>query len=455
MNGPLRPRAVGRAPGRVPMSRRAALLLPLATAGCGLFDNWFGDNKPPLLGTRIPVMPVGHALDVDNPDARRVALPPPAANPSWPQAGGNAAHAMGHLAARDVLSVAWQADIGAGGGYRRKITARPVVAGGRVFAMDSDANITAFDERSGSRLWRLNTRAKHDRSSNVGGGLGWDGGVLYATTGRGDALAIDPADGHVAWRQTMGNAARAAPTIADGRLFIPLIDGELVALSAADGRRLWSYQGGAADTEALGLPSPAYADGIVVAGFGSGDLVGLRASSGLVVWSDTLASGIGRTSLIDLSSVRAMPVIADGAVFAIGLGGLMVSLDLRSGRRVWERNVGSGETPWLAGDWLFILSSDMQAAALSRSDGAVAWVTPLPRYKDDKDQTGPIRWIGPTLIADRLVFAGSIDRAVALSPYTGRVLGRQELSGAASVEPVVAGGTLFIVTDDAMLSALR
>ncbi len=437
------------------LGRRSALLLPLATGGCSLFDNWFGATKVPLPGERFPVLAPGPGLTVDVPPGTRVVLPPPVVNPSWPQAGGNAAHAMGHLAARDVLAEAWTADIGTGGGYRRKITARPVVADGRVFAMDSDADVTAFETRAGRRLWRLDTRAKHDRSFNVGGGLGLDGGVLYAATGRGDALAIDPATGHIKWRRNLGNAARAAPTIADGRLYIPLLDGRVVALATGDGTQIWTYQGTAADTSILGLPSPAYADGIVVAGFGSGDLVALRANSGSVVWSDTLAAGEGRTSMIDLPSVRAMPVIDNGQVFAVSLGGLLVSLDLRSGRRIWERDVGSGNTPWLAGNWLFILSADSRAAALSRADGTVAWVTQLARYRNEKNQSGAIHWLGPTLISDRLVFAGSTRRALAMSPYTGKILGEQPLSAAASVEPVVADRTLYIVTDDGRLMALR
>ena len=49
--------------------------------------------------------------------------------------------------------------------------------------------------------------------------------------------------------------------------------------------------------------------------------------------------------------------------------------------------------------------------------------------------------------ADRLVVAGSTQQALALSPYTGKILGQQELSGAASVPPVVAEGTVFVVTD--------
>jgi outer membrane protein assembly factor BamB len=44
---------------------------------------------------------------------------------------------------------------------------------------------------------------------------------------------------------------------------------------------------------------------------------------------------------------------------------------------------------------------------------------------------------------------------LAVSPYTGEILGQQDLSGAASLGPVVAGGTVFVVTDDGRLLALR
>ncbi len=437
------------------LGRRAALLLPLGLAGCTFLDDLLVTNKPKTPGDRLPVMAAARGLEVDNPAGRHIALPRPVANPAWPQAGGDVSHVMGHVAAADTVAEAWTADIGAGGGYREKITALPVIAEGRVFTMDSDAVVTAFDTHTGNRLWRADTKAKHDRSTNVGGGLAFDGGTLYASTGRGDALAYDAATGKRRWRGSVGTAARAAPTVADGRLFIPTIDDQLVALATDDGRRLWAYQATNADTSLLGLPAPAYSDGLLVAGFGSGELICLRGAGGSVAWADSLAATRGRNSLIDLSAIRGMPLIQGGQVFATGLGGLTVSLDLRSGRRLWERDVGSAETPWLAGDWLFLLSLDNEVVAMNRNDGTVAWVTPLQKFQNPAKQRGPVRWVGPVLVGDRLVLASSLKSAVAVSPYTGKLLGQQDLSGPASVSPVVADGTIYIVTDDAKLLALR
>jgi hypothetical protein len=44
---------------------------------------------------------------------------------------------------------------------------------------------------------------------------------------------------------------------------------------------------------------------------------------------------------------------------------------------------------------------------------------------------------------------------MAVSPYTGKILGQQELSDAMSVAASVAGGTVYVITDDATLVALR
>ena len=394
-------------------------------------------------------------LAVDNPADRPVALPPPAPLPACPQAGCAPSHVGGHIAVRDTLAEAWKSNIGEGGGYRRKITARPVIAGGRVFAMDSDAVVSAFDIRSGGRLWRFETAREDEDSTNVGGGIALDGGTLYAATGLADVIAIDAGTGKPRWRTRLPTAARAAPTIADGRLYIPTLDDQMVALSAADGAKQWAYQASAADTSVLGLPSPAFADGLLVAGFGGGDLICLRAATGAVSWTDSLASIRGRTSLVDLSAIHGMPVIAEGRVYVAGLGGLLVSLDLRSGRRLWERDIASDQTPWLAGAWLFVLDTEQTMVAVNRDDGEIAWLTQLPKWKDEEKQEDPIRWLGPTLAGDRLIVAGSSSEALAVSPYTGKILGRQPLTGAASVPPVAADGTVFVICDDGNMIALR
>jgi outer membrane protein assembly factor BamB len=435
-------------------SRRAAVLAPLALGGCSLWDSWFGTTKPPLPGKREPVAASGRGLTPDA-DAPKVTLPPPVRNAGWPQAGGNPAHAMGHLAANPVLAQAWATKIGAGGGYRRKILAQPVVANGLVYTMDSDAVVSAFALASGARAWRTDTKDKDADSTNVGGGLAVGNDTLFAVNGLGNLVALDAAKGVEKWRTNIGAPGRSAPTVVEGRLFLTTIQDRLLALAANDGHQIWSYSALAATPSVLGRPAPAFANGLVVAGFSSGELACLRAESGNVVWTDNLG-GAGAGTTADFSAIRGRPAISNGRVVATGMGGLTVALDLPTGRRLWERAVASEDSPWVAGDWLFIIALSEQMAAINAADGRVAWVSALPRWKNPEKQSDSISWWGPSLLGDRLVVAGTNQDALSVSPYTGAILSRQVLSGpAAPLEPVVADGTLLVISDDGRLLALR
>ncbi len=437
------------------LSRRAALFAPLALTGCGLWDDWFGTKKTPLPGKREPIMAERRDLTVAE-SGGKVVLPQAVRNAGWPQPGGNPAHMMGHLQANEALTEIWRSDIGAGGGYRRKILAQPVVDDGVVYTMDSDANVSAFDLNTGGRRWRVDTKNDDADSSNVGGGIAVDQGTVYAANGLGDLVALNAADGKVRWRSEIGAPTRSSPTVAEGRIFLTTVEDRVVAFSATDGNTLWSFRSATASTSMLGRPAPAYSRGLVVAGLGSGELVTLRADTGRVAWTDGLGGSRGRASSADLLSIRGAPVINEGRVFAIGLGGLAAGIDLPTGRRLWQRQVAGADTPAAAGDWVFLVSTDQEIMALNANDGRVAWITPLPRWENPEKKKDPLTWFGPLLVSDRLIVTGTSEEALAVSPYTGQLLGRQRLSGAASpVSPVVANGIVLIVTDDGRLAALR
>jgi outer membrane protein assembly factor BamB len=442
------------------LARRSALLGPLAATlalgGCSLFEDWFGDKKTALPGKREAVFVDRRGLVVDEAPPK-VVLPPAVRNAAWPQAGGNPSHLMGHLEANDHLSEAWKANIGEGGGYRQIIMAQPVVLNGTVFTMDSDAVVSAFALTDGKPLWKVDTKPKdNDDSTNVGGGLGADGTTLYAVNGLSVLVALDIATGKEKWRQDLGVPGRSAPTIADGRLFVITIDDRLSAFSVAEGRQLWTHQAATPVSSLLGRPAPAYYRGLVVAGFGSGELACMRADSGSVVWTDGLGAARGRAAVADFLSIRGLPVVVNGLVFAISMGGLLVCNDVPTGRRVWERQVAGEDTAYIAGDWMFIISARQEIAAVNINDGRISWITQLPHWEDPEKRKKTLTWYGPLLVSDRLIVTGTSEDALSISPYTGEILGHIKLSEAgAPTVPVVAGGTVLIITNDGRLTALR
>jgi outer membrane protein assembly factor BamB len=331
-----------------------------------------------------------------------------------------------------------------------------VVANGIVFAMDSDSVVTAFNLNTGARLWRTPTVNEDLDSTNVGGGLCWDGSTLYAVNGMAELLALDAAKGAVKWRHGIDVPARSAPTVAEGRIYLTTIDSKLLALSSDDGHQLWSYQATQTATTVLGTPAPALAQGIVVAGFGSGEIAALRVESGNVIWTDGLGLAQGRPTLVDFVAIRGEPVISNGQVFATGLGGLTIAADLLTGRRVWERRVASENTPYIAGEWMFLISTDQQIGAINTNDARISWVASLPRWENPEKKKDVITWFGPVLAGGRLIVLGTNSQALSLNPMTGETVTNMTLSDVpAPFAPVIVDGTMLVVTNDGKLTAWR
>ncbi len=442
---------------RPPFRILAVLIAGAFLGACDLAPDWFGGTEaPPLPGQRLSVLALEGTIE---PDPRiadlDVRLPRPYVNESWPQSGGYPDHAMHHLAGGDRLVPLWRSNVGEGSGDDGRILTTPVIAGGRVFAIDAIAEISAFDANSGKLLWSIDSRIEDDEEDGFGGGLAYARGLLFATTGFGHVLALDPSSGAQVWRQDIGIPMRAAPVVAGGRMFVVTYDNQLWALSVKDGAVQWSNAGIAETAGLLGAASPAVDSDIVIAPYSSGELIALRVENGRTAWADSLAPIRAVTPLAALSDINGHPVIDRGWVFAIGHGGRMSAIDLVSGNRLWDQSVGGVQTPWVAGDFLYVLTSDAEIVCLSRRDGRIRWVTPLPRFEDAADREGPIEWVGPVLASDRLIVASSAGEALAVSPYTGRIMGRIRLPGGAVTAPVLAKGTLFILTDDAELLALR
>lgn len=433
----------------------AAALTASLLAACD--TGWFGKiDAPPLPGERISVLLHERTLVPDPKTAgAEILLPPPSINPDWPQAGGYANHAMHHIETGDVLKPIWQTAIGAGADDQERFVAAPIVAADRVFAMDVDSTVSAFDANTGDELWSAELTPDEEDDGHIGGGLAFENGRLYVTTGFAQVIALDAGTGAEIWRQTVGGPMRTPPTARGGRVFAVTVDNKLYALHGGDGSTLWTHNGISEVASLLGGASPAVDAGVIVVPYSSGELIALKVENGRLLWADSLAS-IRRTDVVStLAHIRGRPIIDRGRVFAMSHGGQTVSIDLRSGRRIWDKEIGGIESPWVAGNYVFAVTNNSEVICLARDTGRIYWVTALPRWKDEEDRKDPIIWTGPILVSDRLIVGGSHGQALALSPYSGNILGQEEMPDGVSVAPVVANGSVFFLSDDAELTAYR
>jgi outer membrane protein assembly factor BamB len=284
------------------------------------------------------------------------------------------------------------------------------VAGSVVYTATNGNIVFAVDAATGTQLWRRTTTSDENGQLAVSGsslviagdngpfalaaGNGrqlWDvptqgvvpllgaGGVAYAgfapkvnTTG--GVTALDPATGTVAWTFRFPGVADTAGAlaVADGVVYVTTGDGEIFALSAADGtkRQLVSGFG------EFGAGAIAVAGGVVYAGLDDqkGTVVAVNVASGKTLWRQSLGAAAFPASLAS----------ANGVVFAGMLrslqssgsaGAELYALNATTGRQLWSVPVDGGVNagPVAVGGAVYTGSADGVLGAWQANTGNKLW----------------------------------------------------------------------------------
>lgn len=441
------------------LSRTIGIAFALITLNACSSSGWFGNDeeKPPLEGKRVSILELQRTLEPENEtlSAQGFVTPTMWRNEYWPQHGGYADHSMQHIELDRDLEQAWRTDIGEGSTDGLPLTAQPIVVDGRIYTMDTDSIVSAFDIENGRKLWDIDVRDEKEDDAVIGGGLAYSGNRLFMTTGYDEVIAVSPSDGTLKWRTTIPAPARAAPTAHQGRVFVTTMDNKLVALDAAEGSILWEFAGLNETAGLIGAASPATSRDTVIPAFSSGEISALRVENGAQAWTENLSTRNPLSGLSNISDIRALPVVDKGLVIAISFGGKMVAIEKRTGNRIWQRDIGGSETPWLAGNHLFVISNDNELIALGRDNGVIRWVTQLPRFENPESKDGAIYWTGPVFAGNRLIIAGTNGYILEFAPDTGEQINAWSTGRKISISPVIAGGTLYLLADDGTLMAYR
>jgi outer membrane protein assembly factor BamB len=427
-----------------------AAAIALVFAGCGgplsAIKNPFSKDEERLPGERIAVITDPGEFGAGQVASKPVSLPPAKVNASWTQPGGVPSNSLGHLALQGGLRKVWEADAGTGSSSNGRLSAVPLVAGGKVFTLDAGGTVSAFSSASGGKVWSTDLTPENESSrEGFGGGLALEDGTLYVTTGYGTVVAMNPSSGAVQWTKAFGEPIRNSPTAAAGKIFFVSTDNTLHALNASTGEQVWKKRGLPQNATLLSNASPAVAGGIVVAPFPAGDIIAYQTASGKAAWRDSL-SRTSETTAAGILGDPARPVVDRGVVYAVSHGGRMIATSLASGARVWTKNIASTQMPWVAGDAVFVVDVSGRLMALGRNDGQVRWVSELPRAA---------RWSGPVLAGNQVWVISSEGLLVGTDARTGQISSKIDLDTDVFVTPVVAGGRMYILSDDADLIALN
>ncbi|SEQ66028.1 PQQ-like beta-propeller repeat protein [Thalassovita taeanensis] len=392
---------------------------------------------------------------VSKPTALR--LPAQSVNAEWTHRIGSPKYRASNPSLRATPALVWSAEIGAGDGRRNRITADPVISGGRIFTLDAEAKVTATSTE-GATLWQSDLTPARDKSSEAtGGGLALGEGKLFVSSGFGRLTAMDPTTGAVLWTQNLDATGSGAPTVYGGVVYLVGGDDTAWALEADTGRIRWQLTQAGDISNVLGAAAPAVTDKFALFAYGDGSVQAAFRKGGLRVWATQVSGQRRFKSIAKVSDITGDPVVDGNVVYVGSHSGRLVALNIDDGERIWTAREGAISPVWPAGGAVFVLTDQNELVRLNASDGRRVWGTKLPNFVKytPRKAAEVYAHYGPILAGGRLVVASNDGLLRFYDPASGALLSTIEVPGGATTAPIVAGGTLYVVGTRGQLHAFR
>jgi outer membrane protein assembly factor BamB len=259
----------------------------------------------------------------------------------------------------------WVRQVGKGSG-RQYLKLAPYVDGERVFVANHAGRVEAFAGEDGERLWR----AELDTAITAGPG---GGEQLLFFGGDAEVIALDKADGAVRWRTPVSSEVLSIPQHRDNIVVVHSVDGNVTALAADSGERLWQHREAVPTLSLRGSSDPYIIANVALIGTANGKVVALALEDGSPLWQTVVAEPRGRTELDRMVDIDAELAVADGVVYAASYQGNLAAIALASGQMLWNRDIGSSTGILLDRDNLYVSDTSGNIWALSRRNGGTMW----------------------------------------------------------------------------------
>lgn len=349
----------------------------------------------------------------------------------------------------------WRASVGKGLG-RKYIRTRPAVLADKVFAADAYGTVVSHDRFTGERLWKvrigepdgIGMRVWDRRDPGfVTGGVGAGGGLVFVGTTNGDIVALSAADGSEKWRIDIGTETVVAPVYDDGRLFLQTIDGRLLALDAQKGETIWAFDSQVPILTLRGTSTPVVDGDAVYSGFADGMLMALNNETGERLWGHRVMLPQGRSELDRMVDVDSAPLVVGPIVYAVSFQGRLKAVRRADGRPLWEKESSSFLDLATGYGQIYVIDENDKVIAFDEETSEEAWSNELLSLRE---LSSPVAFNNYLLVGDDDGYLH------VLAQSDGRFLGRTKIDGDGLRSPfTVADGTVYVYGSGGSLTALE
>ena len=336
------------------------------------------------------------------------------------------------------LKSRWSRGVGDGqGDGRYKIN--PVLVDDTLYVASAEGEVAAVDSATGRVRW------KRDLDLALSGGVGHHGSSILVGGSEGLVLRLSADSGEEIWRATVSSEVLSAPQ-GDGRFVVAqTYDGKLMGFDYDSGEVRWTYTSDVPVLTLRGTGTPMIIGDNAIAGFADGKVVAVNLKSGNVAWEARVAIPQGTSEIERIVDIDGSMAVQGGELYVASYQGRVVAIDIRSGRRLWQRNVSSVSGVGVGFGNVYVADDDGTVSAFLRNGQGVRWQNIELGFRELSRPTPVNSYVA---VVD---FEGYLHL---LSQVDGTIVGRTKVdSSGARADMIASGSRLFIYSNDGKLKA--
>lgn len=402
----------------------------------------FEKKKNKLEGKRVAILEKTNDKIVDDKVLTKIILSKKQSVSSWDQSYNSPSHLAINFDAITTFSKPKRVLYGAGETSDSRISMQPVVNDNNLFFLDAKSNVISFDLKNNKVIWKKNISLKDDSNHNLGGGVAIYNDKVIINSPYGEIIALDKKNGSISWKKNIGVPFRAAPTIFDDKIFSLALSNQLIVVNAEDGSLYWDHQGIFNNTTLIRSPKLAINENIVIVPYSNGDFYGINVANGKELWTNSFIDIEVKETSNAFTDIDGFPVIKKNIVIMTSATGKITSIDIKTGSRLWEKNIYSSTTPAVNGNSIFVINNNLDLICLDINSGGVRWKKRIIESRSDKLKEV---WHAPVIINSKLVLVGGDKKLIIVDPFTGEIEGTKNISGLPASSPFIYQKKVYLM----------
>lgn len=342
------------------------------------------------------------------------------------------------ITSKASMKVNWSVPIGKTTKSSTYLKLKPVIRGNVIYTAAASGMVQAIDKTNGNVLWST-------QLEGIVSGPTVDEGSIAIGTNASHVVLLKQADGSKLWQARVSSDALSKPAIANHKVIVKTIDGNLYAFDLRTGEKIWVVDHGSPSLILKASSSPVIMGQLILVGFSDGKLDAVDINFGHVIWQRSIAYASGSSDVERLVDIDADPIVRAGVVYLASYQGYVGALSLENGQFKWNKPASTYRNMAIDANTLYMTDSDDIVWAFDRENGSVKWKQISLKARGLSE---------PVLMGNRLVVGDKTGYLHLISTQNGELLSRTQLNGAIDISPSVSGNRVYVMTSNGKLNCI-